>query len=623
MQSVASLAGVLLPLLLSLLLPGAHCFYLPGVAPRDYAKGAKLELLVNTLSSPETVIPYDYYFSRFHFCTPADGPKAQSESLGAILFGDRLFTSPFELRMAENVTCQTLCSPTIPSEDAAFINEAIMERYMLNWVVDGLPAASKLNDETDHYSTIGFPLGSLTTENKPVFNNHYDIYISYHAETKDKHRVVGVRVAPVSIKSKDKQNDCKQRPPKSLMVLKDDPNESTHVTFSYSVYWVPSTTQWGTRWDHYLYTADSKIHWFSIINSATVVFLLTGMVLMILLRALRRDIARYNEIEAQDDVQEEFGWKIVHGDVFRSPPLRMLLSVLIGNGAQLALMSAVTVGFAALGFLSPSSRGSLTTVMLVFYVLFGSVAGYTSARFYKFFGGEAWRQNVLLAAFLLPGIIFAIFVVLNFFLIGAESSGAVPFSTMFFLLAMWLLVSAPLCLIGAYFGFKKAKMEVPVRTNQIPRQVPEQPAYLKLLPSILLGGILPFGAVFIELNFIMSSIWSNRVYYVFGFLMLVLLILGLTCSLVSILICYFQLCAENYHWWWRSFLSSASAGIYMFLYGIFYYVNRLDVHGPAATTLYFGWTLVMSVLFSILTGTAGFVAAFYFVRKIYSAIKVD
>ena len=36
-----------------------------------------------------------------------------------------------------------------------------------------------------------------------------------------------------------------------------------------------------------------------------------------------------------------------------------------------------------------------------------------------------------------------------------------------------------------------------------------------------MGGILPFGAIFIELFFIMTSVWLQRFYYVFGFLMLV------------------------------------------------------------------------------------------------------
>lgn len=43
-----------------------------------------------------------------------------------------------------------------------------------------------------------------------------------------------------------------------------------------------------------------------------------------------------------------------------------------------------------------------------------------------------------------------------------------------------------------------------MRTNQIPRQVPDQPWYLKTFPCMLLAGILPFGAVFIELYFIFS-----------------------------------------------------------------------------------------------------------------------
>ena len=39
--------------------------------------------------------------------------------------------------------------------------------------------------------------------------------------------------------------------------------------------------------------------------------------------------------------------------------------------------------------------------------------------------------------------------------------------------------------------------------------------------TMLVGGVLPFGAVFIELFFIMSSVWLQRFYYVFGFLALV------------------------------------------------------------------------------------------------------
>ncbi|KAI8585494.1 hypothetical protein BDZ88DRAFT_432524 [Geranomyces variabilis] len=616
-----------------LLLAAAHhvaAFYLPGVAPRDYAPKESVPLFVNAVSSSKTVLPYDFYTSSFRFCRPEKVTR-KSESLGSILFGDRLQSSAFELKMLESENCKKLCekSKYYPN-DAIFTNDRIREDYQLNFEVDGLPAARELVDDAtgETYYDQGFSLGNADSPDFVALHNHYDITIQYHAtdaNEKGPYRVVGVIITPYSVK--DLEKSCNKQDGTIAnaepVVLSQDPSVHTEVQFSYSVKWASSKTPWATRWDNYLRASDPKIHWFSLANSAVISIFLVGMVGMILLRALHKDIARYNALDAQEDAQEDFGWKLVHGDVFRPPRHRMLLAVLVGSGAQLFLMTSVTLGFAVLGFLSPSSRGSLSTVILVFYVLFGSVAGYTSARYYKMFGGEKWKRNVLMTASLVPGTVFAIFLTLNFFLIGAKSSGAVPFGTLFALFSMWFLVSAPLCFLGAYFGYKKPKLEHPVRTNQIPRQIPEQPLYLRRVPSILIGGILPFGAIFIELYFIMASIWDNRVYYVFGFLFLVFVILVLTCSQVTVLMCYFQLCAEDYRWWWRAFMTSGASAFYVFLYGLLYYYTRLEIEDAPSTILYFGYTTIMSVLFFLLTGTIGFTACFKFVRKIYGSIKID
>ena len=56
-----------------------------------------------------------------------------------------------------------------------------------------------------------------------------------------------------------------------------------------------------------------------------------------------------------------------------------------------------------LGFLSPSNRGALATVMVIFFMIFGSISGFVSARIYKMNGGEKWKLNILLAATMLPG----------------------------------------------------------------------------------------------------------------------------------------------------------------------------------------------------------------------------
>lgn len=49
-------------------------------------------------------------------------------------------------------------------------------------------------------------------------------------------------------------------------------------------------------------------------------------------------------------------------------------------------------------------------------------------------------------------------------------------------------------------------------------------------------------------------------------------------------------------------------------------LNRISF---VSGVLYFGWTLVMSFLFALLSGTIGFVATFIFVTVIFGAIKVD
>ena len=90
---------------------------------------------------------------------------------------------------------------------------------------------------------------------------------------------------------------------------------------------------------------------------------------MIMLRTLRADFRRYSEMEIQEEAQEETGWKLVHGDVFRPPPFRMVLSVAIGSGVQVLTMSIITLFFAVLGFLSPANRGSLMTAVVVLFLL--------------------------------------------------------------------------------------------------------------------------------------------------------------------------------------------------------------------------------------------------------------
>ena len=326
------------------------------------------------------------------------------------------------------------------------------------------------------------------------------------------------------------------------------------VIWTYDVVWEESAVKWASRWDVYLQMTDDKIHWFSIINSFVILLFLTAIVVMIFSRILRNDLSQYNVQDEEMDaaaLREETGWKLLHGDVFRFPPAGMLLSVFVATGWQLLSMAASVLLLAALGFLSPAHRGSLLEAVLLLYLLSGIAAGLVAARLAKLFAHEDRLRLTMLTALVFPAICTGIFLIINTVIWAHHSSMAVPFGTFIVVALLWFVVSLPLVFLGAYLGFRQDVLALPCRTNQIPREIPPQqwscllpllallclnlpllpcrvhaalvdaPAlsnthrhkdantlthartqlqllrYQTLVPSMFVGGLLPFGAVFV------------------------------------------------------------------------------------------------------------------------------
>ena len=632
-------------LLLLCLLLQCHSFYLPGVSPREYAEGELVEMKVNKLTSTKTQLPYEYY--SLPFCQPVNMVN-QAENLGEVLRGDKIMSSDYLIKMGVEESCRVLCRKQLSTEDAQLFTTRIDEDYRVtDMIVDNLPAATRVVEPATPTSpsrviTIyerGFPLGFKgsseipgTVAGKNYLYNHHRFVFKYHMEPSFQgSRIVGFEVEPFSVRHEYAPPFDPAKPLRTCTVAKpvthDQPpqpvSSAGEVVFTYDVKWEYSDVKWASRWDVYLYATDTEIHWFSIINSLMIVLFLTGMLAMIMTKTLHRDLRRYNDMESKEEAQEESGWKLVHGDVFRAPPRAGLLAVYVGTGVQVLGCTIFTLAFAVLGFLSPSNRGGLMSALLLLFVLMGILAGYVSAVLYKAFKGTEWRLTTLKTATMYPGIIAAIFFTLNLFIWGEKSSGAVPFTTLLALLSMWFCVSVPLVFLGAYFGYKREQVAYPTKTNLIPRAVPSRPWYMSPLFSVPVGGVLPFGAVFIELFFILSSVWLHQYYYVFGFLMLVIFILFITCAEISIVMCYFQLCAEDYHWWWRAFLTSGCSGLYLFLYSLVYMATKMVMTRGVSIFLYIGYMLIASYSFFVLNGTVGFLSCWFFVRVIYSAVKVE
>uniref|UniRef100_A0A2K5EFY9 Transmembrane 9 superfamily member n=1 Tax=Aotus nancymaae TaxID=37293 RepID=A0A2K5EFY9_AOTNA len=594
-------------------------FYVPGVAPINFHQNDPVEIKAVKLTSSRTQLPYEYY--SLPFCQPSK-ITYKAENLGEVLRGDRIVNTPFQVLMNSEKKCEVLCSQsnkpvTLTVEQSRLVAERITEDYYVHLIADNLPVATRLElysnrdsddkkKEKDVQFEHGYRLG-FTDVNKIYLHNHLSFILYYHREDMEEdqehtYRVVRFEVIPQSIRLEDLKADekssCTLPEGTNSSPQEIDPTKENQLYFTYSVHWEESDIKWASRWDTYLTMSDVQIHWFSIINSVVVVFFLSGILSMIIIRTLRKDIANYNKEDDIEDTMEESGWKLVHGDVFRPPQYPMILSSLLGSGIQLFCMILIVIFVAMLGMLSPSSRGALMTTACFLFMFMGVFGGFSAGRLYRTLKGHRWKKGAFCTATLYPGVVFGICFVLNCFIWGKHSSGAVSaLSTM----VLWLCIVVrespiPVVYLGYYYRLLKGShmnTTTELRNQQIPRQI------------------------------LAAAIWENQFYYLFGFLFLVFIILVVSCSQISIVMVYFQLCAEDYRWWWRNFLVSGGSAFYVLVYAIFYFVNKLDIVEFIPSLLYFGYTALMVLSFWLLTGTIGFYAAYMFVRKIYAAVKID
>mmetsp|Transcript_2873 Transcript_2873/g.3441 ORF Transcript_2873/g.3441 Transcript_2873/m.3441 type:complete len:655 (-) Transcript_2873:298-2262(-) len=638
-------------------LSSTSAFYMPGVKPQTFSRGDEVAMKVNALTSIHTQIPKPYY--RLPFCQPAEGPKMASENLGEFLTGNKIQNSPYTINMATDVYCQKLCQQTLDSVDTIMLKKHILYGYHHNWIIDNMPSASIGSTENGqrqkHYAG-GFPIGFLDRNSSGKIKdayifNHVNIILDFHEPEgmEGSFRVVGFSVEPLSIAhsfhggfqwdGESSEGYTKllqtcavgQHMTKAAVQKNQIVEEGEKILFTYDVIWRESDVEWASRWDIYLNEGNlvpAQVHWYSITNSIFVVLFLSLLVISILVRNLKRDIAGYNAIELDEEGDEEVdetGWKLVHADVFRPPSnMPMIYCVFIGSGLQLAISTLGAICLAAIGFINPSRRGSMLNWLLIFYMLCGVIAGYTSSRLYKAFRGRAWQVCTFATATLFPGTCFSVFLFFNTVLAFFRSSGSVPFLDILIVAAMWCCVSIPLVFIGAYFGYKKEAMNFPTVTSTIARAIPK-PSNILMNPTfgITMAGLVPFGAAYVELFFIMTSLWMDQYYYVFGFTLVVYIILLVTSSEITALLVYYQLVSENHRWWWLALLTSGSVSFYIFGYSVVWFQTLEPSKLLFTYILYFGYMFLLSFTVFLVTGSVGALTSLWFVKKMFGSIKVD
>ncbi|KAJ6416189.1 hypothetical protein OIU84_004899 [Salix udensis] len=293
-------------------------------ADHRYGQEEPVKLWVNKVgpyNNPQET--YNYY--SLPFCHPSgDDATHKWGGLGEVLGGNELIDSQVDMKFGKNVDKDVICQLELDEAKVKQFKDAIENNYWFEFFVDDLPL----------WGFVGELHPDKNGENgKHVLYTHKSITIQYN-----KDQIIHVNLTQENVK----------------------PLESGRILdLTYSVKWTLTNVSFARRFDVYLDYPffEHQIHWFSIFNSFMMVIFLTGLVSMILMRTLRNDYAKYARedddlVESLErDVSEETGWKLVHGDVFRPTRSLVLLSAVVGTGAQLVLLVLLVILMAIVGTL--------------------------------------------------------------------------------------------------------------------------------------------------------------------------------------------------------------------------------------------------------------------------------
>lgn len=631
-RSVVATIGVMVAIIGALAIRGAE-----GRRKHEFDVGDRVAVYVNNLGPYYNTIEL-YKYDKYPWC-PLDNPRKKHTNLGESLEGDRpvladIFNISYRIPSAE----QRMCRRTLDRYSVENFRRAIEQYYYYEMICDDLPIHGFIG-----YMDLGAAAatGTTTTTGGVGVADDVKYYLFTHFDFT--FAVNGKRIVQVNVTTD-----------KGRVADLTDMDE-VGVDFTYSVRWVETAQSFKSRmslYNDHFFSRQMEVHWLSIMNSIVLVVLLTGFLAIIVMRIVRNDFIRYEHSELSASAAsskaaeegnsgssgsgsgsgvgdgavaaEDYGWKLVHGDVFRFPSLKMLFCGAVGSGAQMLAVAVGLFGLSFTGTFHPENGGAVYVAAIVLYALAASVGGFYASRLYRQLGGVRWAWPVVITATLFPAPLFVVFVFVNFVAVGYGSTAALRFVAILQVLAIYALVGVPLTVIGGIVGRRTAgSFAAPCRTKNAVREVPPAPWYRTAPAQMLVAGFLPFSAIYVELFYVYASLWGHTYYGLYGILAAVFVILLVVTASITVALVYFQLSKEDHRWWWNSFCYGGATGIFVFAYSVFYFLFRTKMSGFLQGAYYFGYTFVGCFAIFLMLGTVGFYASLFFVRYIYSQLKID
>jgi transmembrane 9 superfamily member 3 len=569
-----------------------------GQAGRTYHAGDEVRIYADKMSPGNN--PYEAYDYKDAPGCPLLSTE-ESLTLGELLSGDRSYILQTDIFFNQSKESAILCKSKFSEAKVGVLKELLKNNYKYELYIDDLPVWGAIgyanNDQSEHYVFL-HRVFFIGVNNNQIVNVTLQTFFPTKLEA------------------------------------------GTMYEFTYSVVFQPSSVSFAHRYSTVFETryAGSRTRLASVINSVLIIFFLLCVIMLIITRTLRSDYAKMEQ-ESQlgfdgQDIIDESGWRCLYADVFRVPRHTSIFCGILGSGSQLLVLAALGIALSVMSNYSISLNRNLVTYAVLGYVFTSAIGGYVSG--YQFMGcgllappmASRWIRAFHVAFMIVPFTCTIAFVPSSFVALIYGTSQLPYVKGVVIVLSLWLIISYPLCLAGVLcsryvFRRTERRRNIP-HVNQIPRLIPRPPRKL-LAPRVLLlaSGALPFMSIFVEFTFVFTSLWSYKLFHLYGFLALTTVLYSAVTACVSVAATFLLLSTENHHWKWMSVGFGASCSLYALVYAAVFYIFRTSMNGLYMLVVYTSYCVSFSLLLAIVGGTIGYFSASLFVKKVYCQSKHD
>lgn len=163
---------------------------------------------------------------------------------------------------------------------------------------------------------------------------------------------------------------------------------------------------------------------------------------------------------------------------------------------------------------------------------------------------QGWTVPLTGIVYLGPVLVIAF--VLDTISMAYGATAALPVGTIFIITFIFVPITVLLLYLGGVIRrLFRTEICTPSITRKSLREIPPLAWYKNLPCQMILGGLLSFSSVVLELYELCTTLWGFKISVLPGTLFVTFVILIIVTAVLSVVLTHIQLSSEDHDWWWR------------------------------------------------------------------------